>query len=291
MFRSFTVAIALVAAMIVGSTPAAAITDGTPDGDGHPYVGLITFELEDGIFRCSGTLIAPQLFVTAGHCTFGIVEEGLLGGKVQLWFASSVEEHRCRLPQGVDLSVENCEAYTVDWNGYPLVGEVSGTAYPHEDYDDTRFFLRDLGVVVLDEPVELAEYAELPEADQSDSLKPSRHTRFTAVGYGLQKAYPTAAAFLTKGVRTRMVANPYLVQINVPGFTGNFALLLSNNAYSGGTCFGDSGGPNFYAGTTTIAAVTSFGLNSTCGGTGGVYRLDRDWNLDWIYDNFGSYLD
>ncbi|MFN8371881.1 MAG: hypothetical protein U0694_03250 [Anaerolineae bacterium] len=42
-----------------------------------------------------------------------------------------------------------------------------------------------------------------------------------------------------------MVAHPHLIQINVPGFTGDFSLLLSNNANTGGTCFGDSGGPNF----------------------------------------------
>ena len=42
-----------------------------------------------------------------------------------------------------------------------------------------------------------------------------------------------------------MVAHPRLIQINVPGYGGDFSLLLSNNANTGGTCFGDSGGPNF----------------------------------------------
>ena len=53
------------------------------------------------------------------------------------------------------------------------------------------------------------------------------------------------------------------------------SLLLSNNAATGGTCFGDSGGPNFLGDSMVVAAVTSFGLNSTCGGTGGVFRVDR----------------
>jgi secreted trypsin-like serine protease len=47
-------------------------------------------------------------------------------------------------------------------------------------------------------------------------------------------------------------------------------------------CFGDSGGPNFPAGTRIVAGVTSFGRNSTCAGTGGVYRVDRADDLDWI---------
>jgi hypothetical protein len=85
----------------------------------------------------------------------------------------------------------------------------------------------------------------------------------------------------------RMFAEPHLIQIN-GGIVGDFSLLLSNNASTGGTCFGDSGGPN-YLGTTgnVIAGVTSFGLNGTCGGTGGVFRMDRQNVLDFV----GSFLD
>jgi hypothetical protein len=39
-----------------------------------------------------------------------------------------------------------------------------------------------------------------------------------------------------------------------------------------------------------LAGVTSYGRNSTCAGTGGVYRLDRSWNLNWLHQTFGSYL-
>jgi secreted trypsin-like serine protease len=66
--------------------------------------------------------------------------------------------------------------------------------------------------------------------------------------------------------------------------------LLSNNAYTGGTCFGDSGGPNFIGDTNVIAGVTSFGLNGNCAGTGGVYRVDQADDLNWLYSEFGRYL-
>lgn len=79
---------------------------------------------------------------------------------------------------------------------------------------------------------------------------------------------------------------PKLNQINT-GFTGDGSLLLSNNAHTGGTCSGDSGGPNFLGDSLVIAGVTSFGLNSTCAGTGGVYRVDRADDLAFI----GSFLD
>ena len=58
--------------------------------------------------------------------------------------------------------------------------------------------------------------------------------------------------------------------------------MLSNNAHTGGTCFGDSGGPNFLGTTNVVAGVTSFGKNPTCAGTGGVYRVDRADDLDWL---------
>jgi hypothetical protein len=132
-------------------------------------------------------------------------------------------------------------------------------------------------------------YGRLPQRDQLDALQPSASTLFTAVGYGLQQSFPDAASWKEHNVKIRMFATPHLIQIN-GGIVGDFSLLLSNNTNTGGTCFGDSGGPNFVGSSNVIGGVTSFGLNGTCGGTGGVYRLDRGWNLDWIYGTFGRYL-
>lgn len=86
----------------------------------------------------------------------------------------------------------------------------------------------------------------------------------------------------------RYFAEPKLIQINVPGSIGDISFLLSNNHATGGTCFGDSGWPNFlnisgfpeYA--HVVAGVTSFGKNGNCAGTGGVFRLDKQPELDWI---------
>ena len=77
----------------------------------------------------------------------------------------------------------------------------------------------------------------------------------------------------------RMVAHPKLNQIN-GGIVGDFSLLLSNNANTGGLCFGDSGGPNFVGDSNVIGGVSSFALNGNCAGTGGVFRLDRSWSLN-----------
>jgi hypothetical protein len=136
-------------------------------------------------------------------------------------------------------------------------------------------------VVVLDEPIFMDEYGALPELDVLDGMATRRgrqDTTFTAVGYGLQWINPV----FIQSERVRMVATPHLVQINAPGFTGDFSILLSNNHSTGGTCFGDSGGPNFINDTNVVGGVTSFGLNGNCAGTGGVYRIDRADDLTWL---------
>jgi V8-like Glu-specific endopeptidase len=218
------------------------------------------------LWRCGGTLLSSKLFLTAGHCTEAPAAH------VEIWFDADVESG-------------------IPANGYPNTGWVGGKPFTHPQYDPNAFFLFDLGVVVLDQARRTlpSTKAKLPALNQSDALKPSSSTTFTAVGYGLQKSFPTAASWKNQAQRVRYFANPYLVQINT-GFVGDFSLLLSNNANSGGTCFGDSGGPNFYGNGTTVAGVTSYGLNRTCAGTGGVYRVDRADDLNWLYGKFGSYL-
>jgi len=255
------IALVAVLAAAVVALPASAITDGSPDGDAHPYVGLMVAQDADGnpLWRCSGTLISPTLFLTAGHCTEAPAKHA------EIWFDADVESG-------------------IPANGYPLTGEASGTPYTHPEYDPNAFYLHDLGVVVLDTPVVMDEYGVLPALDQLDALKSGKvkkDTFFTAVGYGLQKAFPDAASWKDVALRVRMVSHPRLIQINT-GYTGDGSIILSNNANTGGTCFGDSGGPNFLGDSNVVAGVTSFGKNGTCAGQGGVYRVDRADDLDWL---------
>lgn len=241
----------------VGAMPTSAITDGELDGNGHPYVGLMVAQTASGqpLWRCSGTLISPTVFLTAGHCTEPPA------ARAEIWFDADVESG-------------------IPGNGYPFNGDAGGTTHTHPQYDPNAFFLFDLGVVVLDEPMVMDTYGALPSLDQNNAYRkanPGKHAYYTAVGYGLQRINP---AFI-EAERVRMFAQPWLIQID-GGIVGDFSLLLSNNHASGGTCFGDSGGPNFIGSTNVIGGVTSFGLNGTCGGTGGVYRVDRADDLDWL---------
>lgn len=239
------------------------VTDGSLDGEAHPYVGLMVAQDKDGnpLWRCSGTLLSPTLFVTAGHCTESPAAHA------EIWFASDVDAG-------------------IPGNGYPYSGETGGATQTHPQFDPARFYAYDLGVVVLDEArsVPMAKYGQLPALDELDGLTPRRGQKdqtFTAVGYGMQKSFPDAASWKDEAKRVRMTASPRLLQINT-GFTGDGSIMLSNNARTGGTCYGDSGGPNFVGTSRTIGGVTSFALNGTCAGTGGVYRIDRKDDLDWL---------
>jgi hypothetical protein len=260
--------LAIVVLVALSAATVLAIKYGELDGTRHPYVGLMVAQAADGtpLWRCSGTLMSPTVFLTAGHCT----EEP--AAHVEIWFEADVEAG-------------------IPGNGYPYNGQVGGTPYTHPDFNPNAFFLYDLGVVVLDTPVEMSEYGALPQLNQLDGLKTRRgqqDTGFTAVGYGMQASFPDAAAWKNQSQRVRMVSYPRLVQINVPGYTGDFSMLLSNNANTGGTCFGDSGGPNFIGTSNVIAGVTSYARNGNCAGTGGVYRVDRADDLYWL-ETFGVF--
>jgi hypothetical protein len=248
---------AVLATGLAVCAPAMAIKYGELDGDRHPHVGLMVALDANGspMWRCSGTLLTPTVYLTAGHCTSG-------AARVTIWFDADVESG-------------------IPGNGYPFVGNVFGTPYTHPLFDDGAFFLHDLGVVILDAPWDTGGvYGALPALGSLESLATKRgrqNVDFTAVGYGLQFINPV----FVESARVRMLATPHLIQINT-GFTGDYSLLLSNNHSTGGTCFGDSGGPNFVGDSNVVGGVTSFGINGNCAGTGGVYRIDTADDLDWL---------
>ncbi|MEZ5341773.1 MAG: trypsin-like serine protease [Acidimicrobiales bacterium] len=262
--------LALLTAVVLASlaaTSAGAITrGGTLDGDDHPYVGLMLALDADGapLWRCTGTLISPTVFVTAGHCTESPA------ASAEVFFQSDLEP---------DPAVF----------GYPFGpydASTHGTTYVHPLFDPDAFYLYDLGVVKLDEPVILSEYASLPSAGFVDTLANGRkNNSVTVVGYGLQAASSNPVKpEKTVAAKTRYQAELMIVNTRGAAGIGNLpdsnSMMLSGDAKHGGTCFGDSGGPTLVG--DTLLAVTSFGLNGNCAGVGGVFRIDRQAELDWI---------
>lgn len=273
------------AAAVAFLAPAQAITNGALDGDDHPMVGLLSAQDAKGepLWRCTGTMISTTVFVTAGHCTSN--DQGGSVANAEIWFGSDYETSEAFLADVADAEEKgdpSCEDDVTGarYPGYPCTGEYSGTPHTIPGYSPSTFWKRDLGVVVLDSAYD-GPLAELPPVGEYDDWRPNRRQRFTSVGYGLQKAYPDAAGWKDVAEKTRMVAHPRLISINRPS-VGDYNMILTNNARTGGTCFGDSGGPNFVGTGLQIAGVTSFGKNPTCGGQGGIYRLDRAEDREWL---------
>jgi secreted trypsin-like serine protease len=261
----------LVLILAVGALPAAAITNGELDGEGHPNVGLMIAEIDgEPQWRCSGTLIAPRVFLTAGHC----VGDGATAARV--WF----------------------DADMTDNEEYPYGGETSieGTPVPHPLYVWEGSDHHDVGVVILDEAVDI-EPATLPDPAQLSQLKKDRVLRggygnqegvfFRSVGYGgtLESWPPPVLAY----EKIRRVAESEYVALT------QVHLHLSQKAVfdESGSCFGDSGGPVFWDdlddpdGNEIIVAVTSSG-DAQCVATGLNYRVDIPEILEWIYDQYPS---
>lgn len=270
MKRLLIIAVALLT-MLALAVPVAAITNGAPTED-HPEVVLILMEVDGApAWRCTGALMSPTIVLTAGHCA-GAPDE--FSG-MRVFTEADVEG-------GIGTS-----------NFYPFGDgdlanmntiEVKNWA-AHPDYPDFPFFFNDVGVLELAQAYDIpaGNYASLPPVDYLDQFKTKRGKHklvFNAVGYGLQRINPV----FVESERVRYEASPKLIQINVPGFTGDFSLLLSNNHSTGGTCFGDSGGPNYIGDgeDRVVGAVTSFGVNGNCAGTGGVFRVDRQNVQDFI---------
>lgn len=264
MLKRALVAVGMMIAMVTATAvPANAVTDGAPDNGEHPYVGLMVALDDKGepLWRCSGTLLGPGLFLTAGHCTEAPATD------VRIWFDENV-----------------------DATGYPDDDyATTGTPITHPDYDPDAFYLFDLGVVVLDTPVQMDEYGVLPELGAIDDLATARGTKdvtFEAVGYGLQAVKPQL-----QEDRIRLKATLNLVSIRgTAGTPKNTNITLTGDAARGGTCFGDSGGPEFFDDSNVVAAVTSFGLNENCAGIGGGYRVDQPDDLDWLNSEFGELI-
>jgi hypothetical protein len=286
------------------AAPAAAITNGQPDDGEHPYVGQLIFYVPDDAdarftepgtwWNCSGTLVTPTIVITAGHCTFGVGENGESttagdgdgSGGNDVWFTVAEAADYEGLPASATFAPDNDARYDA-WSNFFDTNDdwVRGTAYPHPDYDDVQFFEHDMGVVVLDEPIALDDYGQLPTLDYLDQFAggPNNTERFEAVGYGLEKSRVNAA----EGGDTRRKATVKLINVQ----SDVYAVFSANRGttHQGGTCFGDSGGPILHdsGDTEVLVAVNSWAQNLSCAGKSGGYRVDQPDDLTWLQETFG----
>jgi V8-like Glu-specific endopeptidase len=236
------VAFAATLVAAAGVTSAAfAITNGGPDGSGHPEVGalLAPHAFSDGTWEeCSGTLISPTVFLTAAHCDEGV-------SRVAVTFDS----------------IYNASTGKTYW----------GTWHANPNYNQAQSDPGDVAVVVLDKPVKGITPARLPRLGALDSLQVG--DGITSVGYGAQSVTFGAGGPNFHYADVRYVATGSVNAMNAAWIRAS----MNPSTGDGGTCYGDSGGPNFLgagASETNIVAGTTITGDFVCRATNVDYRMD-----------------
>jgi secreted trypsin-like serine protease len=232
--------------LLLVAGPVGAITNGGVDGNGHPEVGALVVDFGDGAGRqvfCSGSLIAPTVFLTAGHCTADLAAQGI--SDVWVSFASAFT------PSGPMIHGH----YVTD----PEFGAKPGSG------TDTH----DEAVVLLDQAAGVTP-VRLPTLGLLDMTKLKGQT-FTAVGYGTTRSSkrggPHAFGFdavRRSATQSFLSLEPVWLNLSINPSTG-----------SGGGCYGDSGGPHFLGGSdSTLEVSITITGDSVCRATDKTLRLD-----------------
>ena len=251
-------------AILLACGVAQAIINGEPDRGpkAHPYVGAYVAKVDGELLPvCSGTLISPKVFLTAGHCT------------------------------EFEIKKDRPAYVSFDPTYKPGASKViKGTPYIHPKFclapkeGCPRYDRYDVGVVVLDRPVRMATYGALPKAGLVDTLKEGQ--RLTTVGYG-------ATRYKIGGGPRPQLVRPYkryrgtvrLLNTIDPNIGEMFVKTTGVSLIKGkgaAPCYGDSGGPLVMPDQQTTVGVDSYGLFSVCRGPDYYQRVDLPRVSKWI---------
>jgi hypothetical protein len=248
--------------------------------------------------------------LTAAHCTFQDI--GAVAVSFDTEIALDATESAVNVPRACDdegpaagdglsdvgFSDGLCTPDPTTPGPDPYAGEVTwvtGTPLTHPEYSDFTDIRNwnDTGVIILDEPIAGIEPATLAPEGYLDAYRQPvlNSTLFEVVGYGTevrpneegpQKPTPQSFPLIRRqALSPGQKLTPQILQLN-----GN----INDPRGTGGTCFGDSGGPVFHtddAGVTVVVGDTSYGYTNNCRYLGGYQRVDVPVVHDWLECTLG----
>ena len=234
--------------VLIVAQPAAGIIGGQPDGNGHPYVGALDVRPTGFRIPCSGTLISPTVYLTAGHCANFFLSRGITEARVTF----------------DPIFSDSAIFYT-------------GAVYVHPDFRNDPFANRlndphDIGVVVFNQPIPGITPATLPYAGELDELGPQglREEVFPVVGYGISKLLGGANGGGPPDIDRSSAGTRKTGEWRFLSLTSDWLRFDMEDARA---CVGDSGAPNFLGDTNLVIGI-GIGGDFACETMGSDLRLD-----------------
>jgi secreted trypsin-like serine protease len=256
----FALTLSLVVGSLLLAPKTSAITYGFVDSNNQfRNTGAFIVKSTNGeIFPiCSGTLITPNVFLTAAHCTLFYTQDLAPEGDVAY----------VSLDQSIPFG-------SLTSNKTQLLRVAHVVTNPN--FNQSQSDSGDIGVLILERNVNGVMPATLPACGLLDQLVAQNGLKtatFTNAGYGLQNRV------VGGGIPFFQDLNPVPRMFSFSSFNslnGGYLRLSQNpSTGNGGTCFGDSGGPNFLTvnGQQVQVSITISG-DSVCRSTNVDYRLD-----------------
>jgi hypothetical protein len=272
--ENLTLALVIAALVVtVGSSQVQAITNGFPDtSNTFSNVGALLAVGPDGVGYqfCSGTLIAPTVFLTAAHCAHFFMDVfAPQGFTLYMSFGNPI-------PTAELTDVSTLIPVTQIIPNPKYVEADHRIFNPHHGSDPG-----DLAVVILPlfntTGITPATLPTLGLLDQLAAKNALHGAVFTAVGYGAEDRF---------GTQLNPVPRIFAFSTFSALEVGFVQLSINPTLNNGGDCSGDSGGPNLLQvnGKLILMATSSVGGDHVCRATSGDYRLDTATARDFLKD-------